>query len=229
MTSNVLDYLSNRTVLYAEDEKDIQKSVSEILELFFHEVICVDNGEDALAEYYDSNPDILLLDIYMPKMDGIDVVKKIREENKTIPVILLSAHTEQEYLWRAIEQNITRYLVKPFNKDSLLEALEAIIVDATSEKLSEDFEFGIYEYTSKIFKDSEGKENQLSKSESALFELLIEKKDSVVSYDEIYEYFWKFDKGETKDAIKGLVKEIRKKTHPDCIKNVYGIGYKIGL
>ncbi|RXJ97402.1 NAD(P)H-flavin oxidoreductase [Malaciobacter molluscorum] len=229
MNRELLDYLSNKTVLYAEDEEDIRNSVNEILELFFDRVICVENGEDALIQYEEEKPDILILDIYMPKIDGLDVVKKIRETNREIPVILLSAHTEQEYLWRAVEQNITKYLTKPFSKTTLIEALEKITLFQNNNCMEKIIKNGTYSYSSKIFTTQDNIQNQLSKTESLLFELLLERKNSVVSYDEINEYFWKYDKNQSRDAIKAIVKEIRKKTNKDCITNVFGIGYKIEI
>lgn len=123
---NPIVYLfSSMTILYAEDEEGLRHSVTQTLELFFKKVIQARDGEEAIDLFFDENPDILLLDICMPKLDGLSLLKQIRQMHKRVPVIIMSAHTDQNYLLQAVELNICKYLIKPFSKDQFLEALEA--------------------------------------------------------------------------------------------------------
>ncbi len=225
---DVLDILSDKKVLYAEDEDGIRKNVTEILELFFQNVVAVSNGVSAMEEMTLSSYDVLIFDICMPHMDGLEAIKRIRQTNKKIPIIILSAHTEQSYLWRAVELKITKYLTKPYNKDTLIEAFKLValeLVDSNLEiKLSPE---SIYNPCTKSVLHN-NKPIVLSKTESRLLEYLIKRANQSVSFDDIYDYIWEFETP-TKEALKALIKEIRKKIGKECIKNIYGIGYMLEI
>ena len=220
----LLDILSDKKVLYAEDEEGIAKNIVEILELFFQKVVKVSDGLEALSEMAVGSYDVLIFDISMPNMDGLEAIKKIREFNKKIPVIIVSAHTELECLWRAVELKITKYLKKPYNKDNLIKALEDVALELvdynTKIKLKPNC---IYNPCTKmIYCDK--LEIKLSKNESRLLEYFIKRANQIVSFDNIYTYIWDFE-APSKEAIKSIVKELRRKIGKDLIRNVYGIGY----
>jgi len=223
-----LDILANKTVLYAEDEYGIRKNITEILNNFFQRVTSVDDGLKALNEFKTNDYDMLIFDISMPNLDGIETIKKIRKVNKKIPIIIISAYTEQEYLWRAIELKITKYLKKPYNRKSLTTALEAAaleLVDYNLDvKLTKEYKYN--PSTKTIYNTNYF--TKLSKNESTLLEYLIKNKNKIVTFDNIYHYVWE-DKTPSKEALKFLVKELRKKIGKDLIKNVYGIGYILEL
>lgn len=224
----LLNLLSNKKVLYAEDEEGIQKNVIQILELFFSEVISVNDGQEALDYYYYNKPDVVILDICMPKLDGIDVVTKIREDNKKVPVIILSAHTEQEYLWRAIEQKICKFLIKPFSKKTIIEGLLSAALEINNYKAKIKIDNGVYDPFLKTFEVS-GKIKTLSKNETKMLEYLISKVNEVVTYEDIFDYLWSEGSIPTKDAIKAIIKELRKIIGKDSIKNIFGVGYKLEI
>ncbi len=221
---DVLDILSDKKVLYAEDEEGIAKNIAEVLKLFFLKVVEVRDGGEALNELSCSSYDVLMFDISMPNMDGLEAIEEIRKTNKKIPIIILSAHTEQEYLWRAVELKITKYLVKPYSKNTLIQALEQASLELvdfhTTINLTNDC---IYNPCAKIV--CCGKEHiKLSKNESRLLEYFIKRVNQTVTFDEIYDYIWEFEVP-SKEAIKSIVKELRKKIGKDLIKNIYGTGY----
>ncbi|MEA2017808.1 MAG: response regulator transcription factor [Campylobacterota bacterium] len=225
---NTLDILSDKKVLYAEDEKGIRQNIVEVLELFFQKVVDVNDGLEALAEIGYSSYDVLMFDISMPNMDGLEAIKEIRKTNKKIPIIILSAHAEQEYLWKAVELKITKYLTKPYDKDTLVKALEQVSLELvdfnTKINLSKDC---IYNPCAKIV--CYGDEHiKLSKNESRLLEYFIKKENQTVTFDEIYDYIWEFEVP-SKEAIKSIVKELRKKIGKDLIKNIYGTGYMLEI
>jgi len=223
----LLNLLSNKKVLYAEDEFNLQSNVAEILELFFDEVIVASDGEEAIDAYDVHHPDVLILDICMPKLDGLEVVKYIRKNNKKVPIVLLSAHTEEMYLWRAVEKRICKYLKKPFNKELLLKALEACSMELADYVVDICIGKGSYNQCNKIF--SVGNANiQLSKTESNLLEYLILRASKTVSFDDISEHLWGYEVL-NKEAVKSLIKGIRRKIGKETIKNVYGIGYILEL
>ena len=223
-TFDVLDILSDKKVLYAEDEAGIRHNITEILQLFFHKVVEVGDGVEALSEIACSSYDVLMFDISMPNMDGLEAIKEIRKTNKKIPIIILSAHTEQEYLWRAVELKITKYLTKPYDKETLIKALEQSALELvdfnTKIILTSD---SIYNPCAKIV--CYRKENiKLSKNESRLLEYFIQRVNQTVTFNEIYDYIWEFEVP-SKEAIKSIVKELRRKIGKDLIKNIYGTGY----
>jgi len=122
--NNTLSLFEHLTILYAEDEESLRHSVAQTLELFFDKVIQASNGEEALELFFEHNPDVLLLDICMPKCNGLELLKKIRASHKRVPVIIMSAYAEQNYFLQSIELNICKYLLKPFSKESFLGALK---------------------------------------------------------------------------------------------------------
>lgn len=220
--------LEDLTVLYAEDENGIQQTVTEVLELYVNNVITASNGQEALELYEVYKPSILLLDINMPHKDGLTALKEIRQKDINTPVIIMTAHTEKEYLMNAVELYITKYLVKPFDKDALVDALEScveLLKQKTDEivQLDENIKFNYTKQT--VIKDNE--EVTLNKKERLLLNLLINNKNKTLSYEEIEYHVW--DDVVSKDALKSLIKDLRRKTSKELIKNVSKIGYKIEI
>ena len=221
---NLLDILSDKKVLCADDEKGILSNVVEILEIFFEEVTGVNDGEKALQEAQNNLYDVLLFDISMPNMDGLEAIKMIRKNNKKIPIIILSAHTEQEYLWRAVDLKITKYLTKPFDKNILLKALEEVALELVDYKITVKLTDEIkYDFRTKLITKGE-LVLKLSKSESRLLEYFLKNVNQITTYDSILDYMWEYEKP-TKEAIKSIVKDLRKKIDSKFIKNLYGVGY----
>ena len=226
--ANIINLLSDKKVLYAEDEKGIRQNIIEVLELFFQKVDAAENGLEAIEKFSLDTYDVLIFDISMPHMDGLEAIKEIRKENKKIPIIILSAHTEQEYLWRAVELKITKFITKPCNKDILLEALEQAALELV------DFNTVVHLTTKHLYNPYtkmlcyENKDIKLSKSESRLLEYFIHRANTSITYDQIYNYMWEFE-APSKEAIKSIVKELRRKLGKDIIKNIYGVGYMLEL
>ncbi len=221
---NLLDILSDKKVLYAEDDEGVAKNTIEILEFFFEEVVAVSNGNEALYELESGSYDVLVFDVLMPELDGIEAIKQVRKKDKKIPIIVISAHIEKEYLWRAIELKITKYLPKPCYKDSIMKALEAVSLELAENKTETKlYENCIYNpYLKTIYIDKI--EVRLSINESRLLEYFIKHSNQIISYDRIYSYIWGAD-APSKEAIKFIVKELRKKIGKEMIENVYGVGY----
>ncbi|ANE32649.1 response regulator transcription factor [Campylobacter hyointestinalis] len=222
--SVILEVLSNKKVLCLEDEPVILRNLTESLELFFGEVVSVKDGLEALDEVMTNSYDALILDIEVPNIDGIEIAKKVRQTDQKIPIIILSSHNEQEYLWRAIELKITKYLSKPYSKETFLKALEQIALELTGYvviyNINDDLK---YDFSKKIIYNK-NETLHLSKSESKLLEYFLKNKNQTITYDQISEYMWDFE-SPGKDAIKTIIKDLRKKVGKDLIKNLYGIGY----
>lgn len=220
--------LEDLTVLYAEDENAILQTVTEVLELYVNKVITANDGAEAIELYETYKPSILLLDINMPHKDGLSALKEIRQKDINIPVIIMTAHTEKEYLMNAVELYITKYLVKPFDKDALLDALNScveLLQNKNDEVLYLNNEIK-FNYTKQTIIKSDA-EISLNKKERLLLNLLIENKNKVLSYESIEYHVW--EDPVSMDALKSLIKDLRKKTSKELIRNVSKIGYKLEI
>ncbi|KHG33677.1 MAG: response regulator transcription factor [Epsilonproteobacteria bacterium] len=227
---DTLGLFEHLTILYAEDEESLRHSVAQTLELFFKRVIQASNGEEAEELFYEHRPDVLLLDICMPKCNGLELLRRIRESHKRVPVIIMSAYAEQRYFLEAIELNICTYLLKPFSKESFLNALKTC-----AHWMYEWGEGNVIKVNESVFYNPESctlyvneTPSVLTKKERLLFEYLLRQKNRVLSYDMLEEAVWAGDGG-NKEALKALVKELRKKLPNDLIENIFGIGYKLAV
>ncbi|MDD4505523.1 MAG: response regulator transcription factor [Sulfurospirillaceae bacterium] len=216
----------NIKVLYAEDEEGIRENISFVLSLLFKEVFVAKDGEEAFELFEEKKPDLLIFDICMPKMDGIEVLNKIRKSNKAIPIIVLTAHTEETYLFRAIELNITRYLLKPFSKDALLDAIKTCILNLVKDQENAILGNGyVFDFINKNLLYEQNIIN-LSLHELKLLQVMSAQSQKIFSFEEFIEEIWGWEIV-TKEALKSLVKTLRKKLPSPLIKNIFGIGYTL--
>jgi len=116
---------NNYTVLYVEDDTGVRNNMSEALVNRCNKVIAASNGEEAYTLYKDKKPDFIITDIEMPKMDGLELIEKIRKDNLEIPIIVLSAYTEKEKLMRAIKLDLVDYIQKPSSRVDLKDAIDS--------------------------------------------------------------------------------------------------------
>jgi len=216
----------NIKVLYAEDEEGIRENISFVLSLLFKEVFVAKDGEEAFELFEEKKPDLLIFDICMPKMDGIEVLNKIRKSNKAIPIIVLTAHTEETYLFRAIELNITRYLLKPFSKDALLDAIKTCILNLVKDQENAILGNGyVFDFINKNLLYEQNIIN-LSLHELKLLQVMSAQSQKIFSFEELIEEIWGWEIV-TKEALKSLVKTLRKKLPSPLLKNIFGIGYTL--
>lgn len=123
------------TILFVEDEDIIRENYSLFLEQNFTKVITACDGLEAYESYVKHNPDILILDINIPKINGLDVLKKIRKDDFNTKVIILTAHTDVLYLLEASELKLSKYLVKPITRKKLQESLDSVIDEMSKYKV----------------------------------------------------------------------------------------------
>jgi len=217
----------NVRLLYVEDDADAREHTASFLRAYFKEVISADNGETALALYRNVSPDMILTDLRMPCMDGIKMSRIIRETDPGIPIVILSAHCDASELLPAVKLKLDDYLLKPFSRDILLEALarSARSLPFFSKKVY-DFGDGVRYVFAKKSIVGPDTTYPLTHHESDLLELFICKEGEIVTYEEIETYVYK---GEymSPDAIKTLVKKLRKKVPDGRIINIISIGYQL--
>ncbi len=224
--NNLNKNFNNLTLLYIEDETNIRDSLTNSLKILFKKVYAIENAELAIKVYKSKHIDMILSDIGLPGMSGIDLVKIIRKENKDIPIILLTAYTQTDILLEAVKLKLVSYLTKPISFDTLSKAL----LDAR-EEISEPIE-NIFEITKNIQYDidrkilsQDAKDLHITASEDRLLNIFIENKDRTLSAQEIKNLLWDDSYHATDTALKSVLNKLRKKIGTDRIKNISGIGY----
>lgn len=226
MQKELLKKLQNLTILYAEDEEGIRENIADSLGYYVKEVFQASNGAEAFDIYEEKKPDIILSDIHMPILNGIDFVKKVRLTNRTIPIVMITAHTDKEYLLEAVELHMEKYIVKPIELEELLDVLEkciAIMNINNKTKLDVDENY-LYDYDKKELKYKDDL-ILLNKKEMLFFEVLISNQNRVVTYEELQDKVWG-DDIMTDSALRSLVRNLRKKLPSDIIFNLSGVGYR---
>jgi len=225
--------LNQIKLLYIEDDKDIQSIYLDILEEYVDKVYCATDGEEGYELYLSCRPNIILLDINMPKIDGLTLAKKIREIDKDVKIIITTAYGEQDKLLKAIELYLIKYILKPIEISVLRDSLSKAVEEIEQQK---------YENRKYIFlldKDTvwnsktetltkNGEEIKLTKNERRLLSLLSQDKNKVFTFFEIFNHlsYDNFDKEYDANQIRALVKLVRKKIPKEAISNIYGEGYK---
>lgn len=131
------EILSQIRLLYVEDDESIRSVLGRGLKRRVKEISIAVDGEDGLEKYKSFNPDIIVTDIKMPKMSGLEMSKEIRELDDTTPIIITSAHGESEVLLEAIEIGINGYILKPIEKDKLFDTISSY---AKTKVLEEEIE-----------------------------------------------------------------------------------------
>jgi two-component system, OmpR family, response regulator VanR len=218
-------------LLFVEDDDIIRNSLRDYLNTLFDNIYEASDGKVAFEIYQIVKPDIILLDINLPSIDGISLAKKIREfDHKTI-IIILSAREDKETLLEATTLGLSKYLLKPIQRRELKKALfEAISKVKDKEynnktiKLIDDF---IWNQEEKVLSHN-GINIQLTKMEMSLLNNFCLKGKDIVSYEDMYFHLYNdFEYNENK--LKMIIKRFRLKTHQDIILNIYGLGYKFNI
>ncbi len=214
------------SILIIENNNKLRMLIVESIEDLVDEVYEARDGLEAWNIYKEYKPSIILSDINMPKINGLELIEKIRAKDRDTQIIILSAYTNIEYLQKAVELHLVSYLIKPMVSGELREAIHKAIYEIKSKypiELSTQYFWN--EYNSSLsYKNIE--EIVLSHYESKLIACLFKSKGKAVSYIDIHIFIYG-EKEYSRDAIAGLVKRIRKKTSKDIIKSCFKEGYKI--
>ena len=224
MDDKMLKKLSQYRVLYAEDDVGVRKNVYELLSLLFKEVYLANDGEEAYKLFLQHTPDLIITDIKMPHLSGIELAKKIRQNDKKAHIIIITAYTEVDFMLEAIELSLLRYIVKPITEPKLFDALEKFLQAKEKAYLQEIAPDWFYDHLQKIIVN-EGNMYELTKKEAKLIELLLEK-DSIITYEEIEQNLWETEYMSL-NALRLMIKNLRKKLPEGTLKNIQGIGYKL--
>ena len=219
----------NIKILYVEDDEIARENGIEYLQNFFEQIYEASDAIKALQLYEKYQPDIIITDIQMPKLNGLEFVKKIRQKDKKTQIIIITAFCDRDYLLKAIELQLVKYLVKPVKEKEFEEAL-FLCVNSLQEDNSNIIKLDDNSYFDTFNKNLVIKNEiiKLRTKEILFLELLIKNKNRYVKYEEIEKYVWS-DSVMTKDALKTLVKNLKTKIPKDLIMNLTNSGYKIDV
>ena len=221
----MLSYNENLKILVVEDEDIARENCVEFLEEYFKNIYEATNALDALKLYEKIKPHIIISDIQMPKLNGLEFISKVREKDDNTQIIILTAFCDKEYLLTAVELQLVKYLIKPINEKALKSACENLNKEESNIiPLDNNLKFDMYNLT--LVQDDDIV--KLRTKEIDFLYLLLLNKNRYVKYQEIENFVWS-DEVMTKDALKTLVKNLKKKIPKELISNLTGTGYKIDI
>ncbi len=226
----MLSTLKTHSVLYVEDEPEIQASIAEYLSTYFSAVYLASDGREALALFQQHHPDVVLLDIQLPLIDGLSVAKKMREHDQQVKIIMLSAYSDKDKLLKATELKLTKYLIKPVSPKLFKQTLDQL----AHELLRNPSRF--FSLSNQIIWDKQREclkvnahQVLLTEKERRLLNLLIKNHGKMVSYEKIIVTLWDdaIERDISIDSVKNQVSKLRKKLSYNQISSVYGEGYRL--
>lgn len=213
-------------ILVVEDDKIIREGICEYLSEFGYEMYEAEDGRKALDIFKDKDINLIILDIQIPLLNGLEVLKEVRKESK-IPILMLTAFSDEEYKISAFSSLADGYIEKPFSLPVLKVRIDSLIKRYYKEVekfIYKDLEVNFSSYTARVkdeFIDVNAKELEILK-------YLLENEGHVLTRNQIIDNVWK----ETEDipfdrVIDVYIKELRKKLRLDCIITIRNVGYKL--
>jgi DNA-binding response OmpR family regulator len=218
-------------MLLAEDETALATIVKESLETRNFEVTVCDNGKDALTIYQKNKFDVLVLDVMMPEKDGFTLTQEIRQENKSIPIIMLTSKSQTADVVYGFKNGANDYLKKPFSIEELIVRIESLLDRQNQNVEKKKFRLGTYEFDfSKQTLQFKNEVHTLTFMEAKLLLMLIENKNEIVDRSAILINIWGSDTFFNGRSLDVFITKLRKKLSSDPtvkIINSRGHGYKI--
>lgn len=220
----------NSKVLLVEDEEHIGNGIVFNLEQEGHEVVWCKTGEDGLKQWSDFNPHTIVLDIMLPGMSGLEVLSKIRETDKTTPILILSAKDQDRDKIKGLRLGCDDYLAKPFNLEELLLRVDKMI-QRSPEKVQDEFIIGDFKVSKQTLTATKGEtEIQLTTQELKILEIFVENRGQIVSREKLLREALGYQESVESRAVDNFIVRLRKyfeidPKNPKLIKSVRGAGY----
>lgn len=221
-------------VLIIEDETPMRTGLADVLQAEGYRVLTAADGEQGLRRAIDEKPDLVLLDIMMPRLDGFAVCAELRRLSNPVPVLMLTAKGQVEDRVTGLDAGADDYLVKPFSTDELLARVRALLrrvqrkTKAPRNLLLGDVRIDLVKQTA-----TRGKEGiHLTAKEFAMLRLMAETSDEPVSRERFLDVVWGYAAFPTTRTVDNHIASLRSKVErdpdqPQWIKTVHGVGYKL--
>jgi len=223
-------------ILFVEDDKNLSEVVNDLLSLSGYGIKHCADGEEAILYFRKFKYDLCIFDVMLPKIDGFELAESIRQINREVPIIFLTAKNQKEDKIRGFKIGCDDYITKPFSGEELVLRIEAIMKRCLSrERMGDDdkpivFKFGkfSFDYTNMLLKWPDG-ERKLTKKECELLKFFIEHLNRVVTREDTLMTVWGTDSYFIGRSMDVFVTKLRKYLNIDPkvrIANIHGIGFK---
>ena len=218
-------------ILVADDEPQLRRALERALKLEGYEVELAADGDEALAAVGGTHPDAIVLDVLMPKRDGLEVCRALRSGEDRIPVLMLTARDAVSDRVDGLDAGADDYVVKPFALEELLARLRALLRrrEADGGERLTYADLVLDPGTREVRRD--GREIELTKTEFSLLEHLMRHPRQVLTRSQIFEAVWGYDFGPRSNSLEVYVGYLRRKTEaggePRLIQTVRGVGYTL--
>jgi two-component system response regulator MprA len=221
-------------ILVVDDERAVRDSLRRALELEGYDIELAADGSEALTrltENGESQPDVVILDVLMPGIDGLEVCRRLRRQGSRVPVLMLTARDEIENRVGGLDAGADDYVTKPFALEELLARVRALL-RRTSEASDEVLRFADLELDPGTREVRRGGERiELTRTEFALLELFMRNPRQVLTRSIIFERVWGYDFGFASNSLDVYIGYLRRKTEardkPRLIQTVRGVGYAL--
>jgi two-component system, OmpR family, response regulator MprA len=221
-------------ILVVDDERAVRESLRRALELEGYEIELAEDGVDALARLMNGEnaaPDVVILDVLMPGVDGLEVCRRLRRSGSRVPVLMLTARDEVENRVAGLDAGADDYVTKPFALEELVARVRALL-RRTSDSSNEVLRFADLELdpgTREVRRN--GDLIELTRTEFALLELFMTNPRQVLTRSIIFERVWGYDFGFASNSLDVYIGYLRRKTEaggkPRLIQTVRGVGYAL--
>lgn len=220
--------MKNKTILIVEDEPNILRIISSYFEKDGYEVYTAKDGESGLNIFQNSNIDLVILDIMLPKIDGFEVAKRIRS-NSNVPIIVMTALGEEQDMARGYNLKIDDYIVKPFPPKILVMKVNNLLSRLNKPNLmQQQYKIGslILDFgNNQILLDN--KPLEISKTEFKLLAFLVQNRNKACSRSLLLDEIWGLDVYVDNRIVDTYIKNLRKILKPyNYIKTIFGVGYQ---
>jgi DNA-binding response OmpR family regulator len=218
-------------ILVVDDESDIRGLLRDLLERAGHEVHEATDGNDALRVFYARQPELVILDVTMPGLDGISALQRIRDLSD-VPVVMLTARADELEKVRGLRSGADDYVTKPFGRQELLARVDAQLRRARgAEAPAESYDDGFLQIDhSRRSVVAGGRDVELTPLEFSLLAALVRHRNQILSHDQLLELVWGGKRGSARDQVKLYVGYLRRKLGEDAngespIETRRGFGY----
>jgi len=221
-------------ILLVEDELNIRKLIKLNLEAEGYEVIVATNGREALNKFSEAYYDLIILDLMLPLLNGIDVLEAVRIKNSKIPVIITSAKDTSTDRILGLKKGADDYLIKPFELEELILRIQKLLARSQDDLVTEleEYQFGDNRINFMTYEAKHGKAMEtLKQKEVLILKYLISNKNQVVSRQDLLRNVWGYDVFPSTRTIDNFITALRKffeddPKNPKYIISIRGVGYK---
>jgi len=218
--------LKDLKVLLVEDEENLATLLKNAIGDNFYNFAIAHDGRDGIEKFIQLSPNLVITDIMMPDLSGLEMAKELKEINPDISIIVLSAFSDKDKLLNAIDVGVIKYFIKPFDPDELLDYILSISDKLINKIIMLGNNFTFNKATNSLYEDD--KYIALSRRESQFVQLFFQDSQEIISDEMMKNKLWETD-DVSDERIRTFIKRLRVKTSKQLIRNIKGQGYQISL